>query len=56
MTGLQIQEEAYRAFDVWLAAQLDEMQELDILEQINLYAASTQVEAANYNEAGRAAA
>lgn len=43
----QIQEEAYRVFDVWLAAQSDEVQELGILEQIDLYAAApTQVGAA----------
>lgn len=30
---------AYDMFDAWLAAQSDEVQELDLLEQIDLYAA-----------------
>lgn len=43
----QIQEEAYRAFDEWLAAQSDEVQELGILKQIDVYATTpTQVGAA----------
>ena len=42
-----IWEEAERAFDEWLSAQSDEVRELDILEQIDLYAAApTQVGAA----------
>lgn len=45
--GWQIQEEAFRAFDEWIAAQSDETQELGILEQIEIYAAApTQVGAA----------
>jgi hypothetical protein len=47
MEGWQIIEEAWQAFDKWRAEQTDEVQELDIVAQINLYyAASTQVEAA----------
>ena len=44
--GQQIQEEAFRAFDEWLAAQSDEVQELSFLDQIDLYATHTQVGAA----------
>jgi hypothetical protein len=39
--GWQIQEEAYAAFDAWLAAQPDEVHEMGLLEQIDLYATST---------------
>jgi hypothetical protein len=46
MLGWQIQEEAWRAFDAWLDAQPDEVGDMDILEQTELYAASTQVDAA----------
>jgi len=36
--GYEIADEAYAAFDAWLAAQSDEVQELSLLEQIDLYA------------------
>ena len=36
--GWEIAEEAYAAFDAWLAQQPDEVQELSLLEQISLYA------------------
>lgn len=38
MRGWQIQEEAWRAFEAWLCAQPDEVQDMDILEQIEVYA------------------
>lgn len=41
-----IWKEAERSFDEWLAAQSDEVQELGVLEQIDLYAAATSVGAA----------
>lgn len=37
-TAYEIQEAAYAAFDVWLAAQSDEVQLLSLVEQIALYA------------------
>lgn len=39
MRGWQIQEEAWRAFEAWLRTQSDEVQEMSILEQIEIYAA-----------------
>lgn len=43
----QIQEDAYREFDQWLSRQSNDVKELDILEQIDVYAtAPTQVGAA----------
>lgn len=42
MGDCPIEEQAWRAFDNWLAAQSEEVQDMDILEQIELYAAATQ--------------
>jgi hypothetical protein len=44
--GWQIVDEAWATFDEWLAAQSDEVQELSILEQIELYSAHTHAGAA----------
>lgn len=41
--GRQIEEEAWRAFDEWLVGQSDEIRDMDIIEQVALYAADTQV-------------
>lgn len=35
--GVAIATAAFDAFDAWIAAQSDEVQELDLLEQISLY-------------------
>lgn len=45
--GQQIVEDSFRAFDEWLFGQPEDVREMDILEQVDLYyAATTQVGAA----------
>jgi len=39
--AFSIQAEAYAEFDRWLARQSDEVQDMNILEQIELYAEET---------------
>lgn len=39
-TAFEIQEDAYAAFDAWLASQGDDVQELSLLDQIEVYAKS----------------
>lgn len=43
MDGRQIEADALRAFDEWLAGQSDDVRDMDILDQVQLYAADTQV-------------
>lgn len=41
MRGYEIAEEAFRAFDHWVSEQDDDVQNMGLIEQINLYAAAT---------------
>ena len=42
LLGWEVAERAYAEFDAWLAVQPDEVQDMDLLDQIDLYAKAMQ--------------